>query len=462
MNSSVAPQLTKPRRGTVVLGALQNWSVSRTLGIALFFAAHIPLAILMKLNPEIAIAHAIVTFGVGLWFAASWGKPERVAYIAAYITGAEALWRMSRAPIFWESGKYAVIIVMLVSIVRSGRLKGPFAPVIYFLLLLPSLVLPVINVSSSELQDQVSFNLSGPLALAVSVWFFDGLALTYARAQRVFVALIGPAIGVASVAMFTTLSAGAIYFSNNSNFVTSGGFGPNQVSAALALAALCAFLLTLDPRAPRNLKILLGVVMLILLTQSALTFSRGGVYTAAGAALSAVLLLIRVPRTRIKVFGGILLLVLLTDFVVLPQLDAFTDGAFSRRFANTKLTGRDKLVQADIDAWSKNPIFGVGPGQAKSYRGEYRVDTSAHTEFSRMLAEHGSFGLAALSLLLWMSIRNLRRAQPGHGRAFAAALITWSFFYMLTAAMRLVAPSFTFGLAALRITPDEEEQYRER
>jgi O-antigen ligase len=456
MNSTVAPHLTKPRKGAFALTALQSWNFSRTVGIALFFAVHIPLAILMMAVPAIATAHALVTFAVGIWFAASWGKFERVAYIAAYITGAEALWRMTRASIFWESGKYAIIAILLISIVRSGRLKGTFGPVLYFALLLPSLVLPVINVSSSELQDQVSFNLSGPLALAVCVWFFHGLELTYAQAQRVFLALIGPAVGVAAVAIFSTLSAGAIYFSNNSNFVTSGGFGPNQVSAALGLAALFAFLLLLDPLAPRNLKILLTVVMLVMLAQSALTFSRGGIYTSVAAGLSAIMLLIRVPRTRLKVFGGVLFLVLLTNFVLLPSLDSFTDGAFSRRFANTKLTGRDRLVQADINAWSENPIFGVGPGQAKSYRGDYRADTSAHTEFSRMLAEHGTFGLAALIALLAMALQHFRRARPGHGTAYAAALMIWSFFYMLTAAMRLVAPAFTFGLAALTIIPDRE------
>ncbi len=438
-----------------ILSALYR---SKTLGIILFFAAHIPLGLLMTKWPIVSTFHAFTTLLVGIWFAGSSAKPEQVAGAAAYVTGAETLWRMTGAAIFWEFGKYALIIILLIAIFRSGRLKGPLWPLFYFLFMLPSIVLPMSDVGSDEFRNQVSFNLSGPLALAISVWYFSTLELTHEQIQRVFVSLIGPTTGVAAIALFDTLSASTIYFTNNSNFITSGGYGPNQVSTALGLGALMAFLLSLNPKASRGIKVVMAVMLIILTAQCALTFSRSGLYAAGGSAIIGVFYLFRLPKTKIKIISGIVILVLFATFIALPQLDSFTDGALSKRFINTKLTGRDRLIMADLQAWSDHPLFGVGPGQAKTYRQDYRANTSAHTEFSRMLAEHGSFGLAAIFLLLLMAIQYIYRPRPGSNKAITAAMISWSFFYMLTAAMRLVAPAFTFGLAAVSISTEDKKE----
>jgi O-antigen ligase len=458
MNPILSGQLPARDRRFFVLERIRAWQPSMTIVVMLFFTAHIPLAFFMTRSPMVPTAHALATLLVGLWFAGANAKPERIACIVAYVTGAETLWRMTRASVFWEFGKYALIVILLVAIIRSGRLNGSLWALLYFLLLLPSLVLPMSNVDSAEFRNQVSFNLSGPLALAISTWFFSGLEFSQAQIQRVLIALIGPTVGVATIALFDTLSTGTIYFSNNSNFITSGGFGPNQVSSALGLGALLAFLLSLDTKATRGLKLVMYILLVVLAIQSALTFSRGGLYAAGGAAMIAAFFFIRLPKTRVKVIGGILMLMLFTNFIILPQLDSFTDGALSRRFTNTKLTGRDRLVRADLRAWSDNPLFGVGPGQAKSYRQDFRADTSAHTEFSRMLAEHGIFGLSAILILMVMAIRHLRNASPGPGKAFTASMISWCFFYMMTAAMRLAAPSFAFGLSAINIIPEADAQ----
>jgi O-antigen ligase len=461
MNPILSGQLPARNKRFFVLEQIRAWQPSRTLGVLLFFTAHIPLAFFMTMSPIVPTAHALATLLVGLWYAGANAKPEQIACLVAYVTGSETLWRMTRASVFWEFGKYALILILLVAIIRSGRLNGPMWALFFFLLLLPSLVLPMSNVDSAEFRNQVSFNLSGPLALAISTWFFFGLEFSQAQTQRVMIALIGPTVGVATIALIDTLSAGTIYFSNNSNFITSGGFGPNQVSSALGLGALLAFLLSLDSKATRGLKLMMYTLLLILAIQSALTFSRGGLYAAGGAAMIAAFFFIRLPKTRAKVIGGIIAMVLVTNFFILPQLDAFTDGALSRRFTNTKLTGRDRLVRADLQAWSDNPLFGVGPGQAKAYRQDFRADTSAHTEFSRLLAEHGIFGLLAILLLMMIALRNLKNSSPGSGKAFTAAMISWSFFYMLTAAMRLSAPSFIFGLSALTFISEEEAQPQE-
>jgi uncharacterized membrane protein YGL010W len=72
---------------------------------------------------------------------------------------------------------------------------------------------------------------------------------------------------------------------------------------------------------------------------------------------------------------------------------------------------------------------------------------SSHTEFSRLLAEHGLFGLGALLLLALMTAQRFRQAQTPVSRAMVLSMMGWSLLFMAHSAMRLAAPAFLFGLA---------------
>ncbi|MEJ7712199.1 MAG: hypothetical protein WKF84_20635 [Pyrinomonadaceae bacterium] len=66
--------------------------------------------------------------------------------------------------------------------------------------------------------------------------------------------------------------------------------------------------------------------------------------------------------------------------------------------------------------WRSGPksILGVGPGLAsKDFRGEIGKSASTHTEFSRLVAEHGTFGLSALLVLLFAAGRRANPCAPG-------------------------------------------------
>lgn len=415
----------------------------------LSFIVHIPLGVYLLQSPEMATIHALLPLAAGLWYACINPKPQVIACIASYLTGAETLWRMCGASVFWEYGKYALIAILVIAVLRTGRFNGRFAVILYFLLLLPSLLIPMYYVGGEDFMKQVSFNLSGPFALMITTWYFSNLEFSDTQKQQVLLALIVPTASLSSIALFDTFSITTIRFSNNSNFITSGGFGPNQVSAALGLAALFCFLAIITTKTSKSLTFLLFFIMVIFATQSAMTFSRGGLYAAGGAAAIAMFFLIKVKRARIWLIASIIAMLLVTDFVILPRLDSFTKGAFTKRFSNVKLTGRYELMMADLQAWSDNPILGTGPGQAKSYRQKFRNNTSAHTEFTRMLGEHGIFGVLAMILLLFVSYRNIMTSRSASEKASTAALIGWSILYMSTAAMRLAAPAFAFGLSAL-------------
>ncbi|MEM4251374.1 MAG: ABC transporter permease [Candidatus Bathyarchaeia archaeon] len=142
---------------------------------------------------------------------------------------------------------------------------------------------------------------------------------------------------------------------------------------------------------------------------------------------------------------------LLVYFVIFPRLDAFTGGALSQRFADTGVTGRDRIALADLEIWRENFLFGVGPGRSTELHVLGSHTAAAHTEPTRLIAEHGLFGFFALLFLLVMGMRSLMRAEPGLGRAVAVSLLGWCAVFLVSTAMRLVAPAFVFGLACARI-----------
>jgi O-antigen ligase len=103
-----------------------------------------------------------------------------------------------------------------------------------------------------------------------------------------------------------------------------------------------------------------------------------------------------------------------------------------------------------------NPIFGVGVGKNKEYRLETTgVDAASHNEITRMLAEHGSFGLFALLILFFTPmIVYLNNKQ----NIFVLAFLI---FWLLTinhAAMRLAAPAFIYALSLLKVSLTDENK----
>ncbi|MGH9841787.1 MAG: O-antigen ligase family protein [Blastocatellia bacterium] len=457
IDRTVATPLPYNRRQNSVSRWLREHPRLDIIRVSFLLLAHFGLGLLLSGTPALSNLHVGAVVLLGFWYALSKPQLERAAYVGAYITGSEILWRMTGAGVFWEFGKYAIVVIFTLALIRTGRLRAPILPILFLLLLLPSLVIPMANVDESELRRQVSFNLSGPLALAASSWFFSHIRLTGAQLRNLLMALICPIVSVAAKASYGIATAEKLVFIDDSNPLTSGGFGPNQVSAILGLGALAAFVLVLSVSASRSTKILFLLVSILLTAQCALTFSRGGLYMACGGALLAVLLLIRDRRARLRLVAVIAVLFLTINFLLLPQLDEFTGGALSKRFSDTKLTGRDNLVMADLQVFAENPTVGVGPGQTRHHRNReigYAL-AAAHTEFSRLLAEHGAFGLVAIFVLLCMAFQHFAQAPTARGKAIAGSMTAWSLLFMTSAAMRLVAPGFIFGLTAATILPDE-------
>jgi hypothetical protein len=415
--------------------------------LAALLGAHAVLALAMKSSSMLATAHSMITITAALAVAAFGRRLYWIACAAAYLAGAEVLWRMCDAAGPWELSKFGIAAVLLVGHLRMRHY------VIYGLLLVPGIIYSAVRMIHMPLLSRLSAHLSGPLALAVCVSFFLNCRLTKQEINRVLLALAIPISSVCFIAAHGTFSRN-LRFGSQSLHAAAGDFGPNQVASVLGLAALVLMLYLV--RTPTGLwrRLLLSGVTVACLGQSVMTLSRGGIYASIGAFVPAVFFLIGDKKSRKRTLAIVAVAMLLGATIVYPLLDEYTDGAITRRFSEKGMSGREALLNADIEVWLQNPVFGVGVGRSQLFHSHFLM---THNEFARCLSEHGIFGLAAIITLAMIALQRMITCRSMEERALAAALITWSVLFLFVNGMRLAAPSLTFGLAMIAIQPDDED-----
>jgi len=149
--------------------------------------------------------------------------------------------------------------------------------------------------------------------------------------------------------------------------------------------------------------------------------------------------------------------------VIFPVLNQFTGGSLLERFEDTATTSRAEIAESDIAIFAENPVLGVGVGTSTTYRKKFfDREVANHTEFSRLLAEHGIFGLFALVTLVGMSIWNFVGQRSVLGRAAISGALIWASLFMLNAGMRLAAPSFIWGFSFISIQVPIRNKLRPR
>lgn len=413
--------------------------------------AHVPLGIAMKASPSVARAHGLAAIAFVILGALLFTRLSAIIYGAVYIGTADVLWRMTDAGVPWEISKHGLSLICIITLVRFRRVLPDTLALAYFILLLPGAVITLMTLDSGVARNQISFNLSGPFALACSVALFSVVKLRHHEIRRLTYIAVAPIAGMWIIAFQALLETER--FTTNSSKAAVGGFGPNQVSTMLGFGALLCLMWAVRDSAKMH-RLILFVVGLVLLVQSTLTFSRGGLYNTIVALLCVgVLYLQRPSRVLWGIFGLLVLTFSLSP--ILERVDEFTDGNLGARFTETDVTGRDEIAGADLEVWRQSPVTGVGVGRSKDLRqvGGGHSGSAAHTEFTRMIAEHGVLGIFAIGVLGLIALRNLSNREELWEQAWSLALMVWTAAAMTNAAMRVGAVSLSFGLASLRLTP---------
>jgi len=316
--------------------------------------------------------------------------------------------------------------------------------IIFIILLIPSIfLLPSFD------REAISFNLSGPLAISLAVTFFSQVQLSKELIRNLLIAFIAPIVGLATLTLLGIFSTPEIIFLNDSLYSTSAGIGPNQVSSTLGLGVLGAFFLLVLMRRYRFTWLIVLGIFFWLLIQDALTFSRGGLWTTAIALLTAGYFLWKDKQYKHYLIGTIVIVGLIGIVAVFPVLNRYTGNALQVRFSSLDLTKRDILIRAELKAFQENPWFGVGPGQSgKYFEAILGKSYDSHTEYTRLLGEHGILGGLAILVLIVITLNRLFKKTSPYHKMYALSFTAWALFYMTHSATRTVAPSLLFGLAS--------------
>lgn len=460
----MTPEMAVPRRiawsgRTAVMQAAGEMPALARL--ALIFAVHAALGLAMRQLSPLATLHTFATILAVLAVSLYTRNPAVVLMCACYVSGSEVLWRMSKSYTFHETAKYLVSLLCFIGLVRLRRVRLPGHAVLYLALLLPAAVFPFVYFPLDTFRKQAMFHLSGPIALAMAILYCSNLRVTAAELWRAAIAFAAPMVGVMAVTVRSSYMQ-QVRFGTESNFQSSGGFGPNQVSSSLAMAALLVLMAALLARTGWKWRVLFAGLASLFTVQSAMTFSRGGVLSLAAALLVSGPLVLSGHRYKRQILLG-LAGVALVLAIAFPVVNAYTGGKLAERFAEKEMSGREQLAAADWEIFQEFPVFGVGVGVSKFF---HPHGVTAHTEYTRALSEHGLLGVAAYLALFWLLGRRafaiVRSREMRPYRGLLLALLAWPMAYMVVNAMRTSAPGLAIGMAFLTVLPAIAPAQQER
>lgn len=435
-------------------------SILRTWAFLFLLATHAYLGVLLRSIGTLATLHAVLVGIVALFFALRDKTPERIYLMMGYVVGSEILWRMTRADIFWMYAEYLVIVLAIVTIVRFHRTTtGIRSSVIYMALLLTSVPM-TLSLPFEIVRKGLAFNLAGPVAFGLSVYSASRFSLPQRWLAPIAFASVLPVVSVAVLATLR-VAAGGIVFSSQSSHAASGGYAPNQVSTLMSYASVILFTLVIMKHQWVRYKPVFGTLMLYISAQGILTFSRGGLLNTVAFLTLFLPFLLRDRKTRLRVVGLAIILLPLINFVVAPEIEHLTGTALEERYSTSgTTTGRSTIIREELDIFMESPILGVGPGMSTYLRlqryGSFKATT--HTEYTRLLAEHGVVGVIAFLFFLATYMAMYSRSKYPRAQGFVLAALAWSLTMFVHAATRTLSFAFLAVLAVLWVQAVDDRE----
>ncbi|MFC4636303.1 O-antigen ligase family protein [Dokdonia ponticola] len=385
---------------------------------------------------------------------------------AGYITGGEVFFRMTGASFAYEAGKYGVIFFILLGLFLSGtsRKSGPYW--LYLLFLIPAIVISSITLDyDTDFRKAVIFNLSGPFCLGITALYCIDRKITYKQLQDLCWSILMPIVAMGVYLYFYTPDTREVISGTGSNFATSGGFGPNQVSTALGLGIFFVIVQIVTQTKSVTINLLNLGLLSLLGYRAIVTFSRGGVITAI--IISAVFIFIYFrgvstkTKSRLTIISFVIVIIASVTWVLSSTR---TGGLIDKRYANKDAagrikedvsTGRSVLINSELEAFYAHPVAGVGVGKIKEYRKEQTgISAASHNEMSRLLSEHGIAGIFALLILLIYPL--LFRFKHRGNYLFYSVFAFW-FLTINHSSMRIAAPGFIYALCLLNVVNEKKK-----
>jgi hypothetical protein len=376
----------------------------------------------------------------------------------------------------YEFGKYMCFIYFTIFSL-DNRIHTPKIGKLFFILFL--FVFPsILFIDLDNFQKKFVFSLMGILNLVLLGIYFSRISITLAELKIILKIFIYSAIPFLIILFIKSPSFSEMEFTLVANDKASGGFGPNQVSTFLGSAIFIFIIHQIAFRSglfKSNRLIDFGLMAGFTL-RALLTFSRGGIFTPILAFILPIHILSKFQNIQkiIKTFLIISIFATLTFLFV----DTLTGGFLLSRFKgdtggsqagtselsiDTYTSGRSNIIESDIEVWLDNFIFGVGPGESPDYRmanTNYVGNPLTHTEFTRLLSEHGLLGLVInLILIIIIPLKILGSKINAQIKYLKLAFVLFAIFTMAHSAMRTIIPVIFYAFSAVNIVHNKHIKF---
>nr|WP_294925818.1 O-antigen ligase family protein [uncultured Flavobacterium sp.] len=429
---------------------------------------HAVIALVIFALPFLSKVYALLIPVIGFFVVyRTKNKNNEVIMVAAYMVGVEVFLRMTGGNFNNEYVKVNVLFFMLLGMIYSNFSMNAFVYWSFLLLLVPGILVTSSTADfNADIRKLLVFNLSGPVCLAISAIYMYKRRILFADLQNVVIAMGLPVITTAVYLFLYNPSVKDVVTGTQSNFATSGGFGPNQVSTILGLGMFIFFTQLILFSKSKKMMILNGILLLFISYRAVVTFSRGGVMTAVVMIVCLLFLLYFFSNAKGK--SKFILVFTVTALMaggIWTYSSLQTSGLINKRYANQdaagrtkkdRLGGREGIIDTELKLFMDNSVTGVGAGMGKTLRREsFGIEAASHNEITRMLSEHGLFGIFGL-LILFIApfIVYINNRQHLY-------FLSFYFFWLLTinhAAMRTAAPAFVYALSLLLVQVKNPEK----
>lgn len=422
---------------------------------------HVLIGVAVFLLPALSKVYALLILVIGFYIVVKTeNKNNEALYVAAYLTGVEVFLRMTEGNFIEQYAKFGVIGVLLLGILYRGVAKIAVPYVVFLVFLVPGIIVGAYTLNlDTDMRKAITFNIIGPLTLAFSAIYCFGRRITLKEVINILHTLSFPIICIVTYLFLYTPSIKDVVTNTESNFATSGGYGPNQMSTILGLGIFLFFTKIILFSDSKKNRIIDSILLIIIVFRGIVTFSRGGII--AGGVMIFALIVVILLNTKTQAKSVILKFIFLMAFTfagIWTYSSVQTGGLIDKRYANqdakgrvksSRFTGREKLIESEFQMFLDNPVLGIGVGKNREYRQETTgIEAASHNEISRMLAEHGMFGVFNLFILLCTPL------LMAYNNRMNIFVLPFVIFWLLTinhAAMRIAAPAFIYALSLLKV-----------
>tara|TARA_Y100001980_G_C14554954_1_gene342500 strand:+ start:18 stop:1370 length:1353 start_codon:yes stop_codon:yes gene_type:complete len=399
---------------------------------------------------------------------------QKLIPFLVYICSFEVFARMLKAYPYipWEVSKY-VLISSFIILLLINKIKNPSRiGLLIFLLLIPGVL---IDLSSKVDLQLLINNLFGITSLAFLLIIVKDYSITKQEFDSILRLLWYSTIPTLIYVIIRTPELTLLNFTLNANFQATAGFGSNQVASILGIGMFLSFYAWMNKHLFSGNHSLDGLFIGLFAYQGFLTFSRGGMVVVLVAIVIYYILfrssnfyldIIKIRKLRPFFFFSSAIIIILITFFFIQNI---SDGNITKRYSgdttatlsgaqiktiNTITTGRYDLFLEDLNLWYKNFIFGTGIGASKFLRGNGLNGISPHTEISRLLAEHGIFGLIIILIMFGLVYRSYRINKLSSYRGILVCLGLIAIGTAMHSAMRTFITPIFFCLCTMRIIED--------